>query len=347
MKVSLAAVVLLMASLVWVSCNKDETITGSNNPPVHTFHVSGTVRSASGPLSGAKLHIVYDVEAPAISALHCPLSHSTLDSAELVNFSLTPGDNMVIVRWQTASEFNIDHFEILRDGNIIAEINAANTATGLFYSYSDMSVMNYRTYHYELVSRDINGNSTGLAQGDVEPTFDSGIITEYALHVAAPNPVTDTAYVAIDLTEANHVTLTLLNDAGVQVATLISANMAAGRHVGAYPMAALPNGEYKCKLIAGSVFADSTWLVRNMRDLARLGTLAGIDTTDSTGSFGFDPIVGFTMDLRDAWHRTYGDTTIFRARVTATMDGYIPRDTLLDFHTLEHHDIVLQLSPQM
>jgi hypothetical protein len=81
---------------------------------------------------------------------------------ELLDFSVTPADDGVLIDWSTASEYNSDYFSVFRsidgtDWTKIAEIPAAGYSTSkIDYEYKDPSIYYHWTY-YRLKQTDMDG----------------------------------------------------------------------------------------------------------------------------------------------------------------------------------------------
>ncbi len=174
----------------------------------------------------------------------------------LNGFDVVPGDNRVTLRWSTASETNNDHFEIIRNGEVVHRMAAAgNSATEQRYSWTDNSVHNDVTYMYSLVAVDANGQREALETASATPSFGTAVVTEYALHQNYPNPFNANTSITFDLVEAGHATLTIYNMVGQKVATLTEGLSEAGRHTISFNAGSLPSGIYLYRLEANG-FVD-------------------------------------------------------------------------------------------
>lgn len=171
----------------------------------------------------------------------------TLDQilpVELNGFDATAGDASVTLNWATASESNLDRFEIVRDGATMAQIAAQNTATGAEYSWVDATVVNGTTYGYSLVAVNADGSRETLATVNATPQSSAGVVSTYALHQNYPNPFNPETTISFDLAEAGHVNLKVFNISGQEIATLTDTYFAAGRHQLSFDGAGLASGVY-------------------------------------------------------------------------------------------------------
>ena len=169
---------------------------------------------------------------------------------ELAGFDASIGDNQVTLNWTTASEADIDRYEILRDGRQIDHVNSLGSSTvSQSYSWIDNNVVNGTSYSYSLVAIDINGQRDVLRTLDgVTPALGAGQVNSYALHQNYPNPFNPSTQISYDMKEAGHVSLKVYNLIGQEVATLVNGQVAAGRHVANFNGASLASGVYMYKM---------------------------------------------------------------------------------------------------
>lgn len=163
---------------------------------------------------------------------------------ELLDFTAVASDGEVALNWNTASESSLEHFEIVRNSETMANVPAHNTATGSSYNWIDHSVQNGHSYEYELYSVDLNGSREMLSTANATPSFNTGTVTEYALHQNYPNPFNPETQIAFDLMESQFVKLKVLNLLGQEVATVASGEFSAGRHTVNFNGADLTSGVY-------------------------------------------------------------------------------------------------------
>ncbi|RQW00271.1 T9SS C-terminal target domain-containing protein [bacterium] len=171
----------------------------------------------------------------------------TFDSelpVNLLDFTAVAGDGEVALNWNTASESNTDHFEIVRNSELLEQVPARNAVTGSSYSWVDNSVQNGHSYSYELFSVDFDGTRAFLSTASATPSANTGMVTEYALHQNYPNPFNPETQIAFDLVEDQFVTLKVLNLLGQEVATVASGEFNAGRHTVNFNGADLTSGVY-------------------------------------------------------------------------------------------------------
>jgi hypothetical protein len=180
---------------------------------------------------------------------------------EMGTVSFTPLNNKVRVQWNTLSESNLDRFDIVRDGSRIGSRNATNSATGSEYEFTDESVENGRTYHYELVVVNLDNSTETVAQESVTPQMGSGLVSEFALYQNYPNPFNPTTSISFDLPDAENVSLKVFNLMGQPVAELANGTLPSGHHAISFDAKALPSGVYVYQLTAGSFHAQKKMLL--------------------------------------------------------------------------------------
>ncbi|MBU0692183.1 T9SS type A sorting domain-containing protein [bacterium] len=171
--------------------------------------------------------------------------------AELMGFDARALDREVELTWSTASETDIDAFEVVRDGETVHAVDAAGAGS---YTWMDTNLNNGRTYSYELVSVSISGVREVVASTEATPLANLAVITEYALHQNFPNPFNPTTSIVFDVVEDNHVTLTVYNAMGQEVATLANGLYGNGRHNVEFSSDNLTSGLYFYTVKIGNEF---------------------------------------------------------------------------------------------
>ena len=220
-----------------------ETISNLSLPAGMYYVVMSYYANANGDLT-----LVIDSD--------CPLS------VELSGFDAIPQDSEVEITWGTSSEANNDHFDIVRDGETVAQIpTQGNGPTGHTYSWMDNIVTNGTTYAYSLVAVDVNNTRQELAAESVTPNGNLAVVTEYALHQNYPNPFNPGTTISFDLVDAGNVTLAVYNLMGQEVVSLVKGEMSAGRHTVNITATNLPSGVYLYKLNVNGFSANMKMLL--------------------------------------------------------------------------------------
>jgi hypothetical protein len=162
--------------------------------------------------------------------------------------TLTPGDREMTLRFYVADEQDVTHYEILRDGAKVAELEVADGS----YTYVDRNLMNDRRYEYSIWAVELGARKqlsyAGQAVWAGAPSANHGVVTEYALHQNHPNPFNPETTISYDLMEAGFVSLKIYDLLGREVATLVSSEKAAGRQTVVFSAQDLPSGVYICSL---------------------------------------------------------------------------------------------------
>jgi hypothetical protein len=164
---------------------------------------------------------------------------------ELLSFAAVPGNGIVTLQWQTATETNNDHFEIVRDGVRVTNVGGAGTsASAHSYTWVDKNVRNGAIYHYTLKSVDVNGTAHELGTVEATPREDAGVVHEYALYQNYPNPFNPTTNISFSLAENAHVTLSVVDLTGRVVVVLVDEVRGAGRYTETLDASHLASGVY-------------------------------------------------------------------------------------------------------
>jgi hypothetical protein len=174
---------------------------------------------------------------------------------EMGAIDITPRDASVELSWTTLAESSLNYFKVVRDGEVRATINAkAEVGLGANYSYTD-EARNGVTYSYSLVAVEEDGSETVLREAEATPNASLAVITEYALHQNYPNPFNPTTSIVFDVVESNHVTLTIYNAMGQEVATLVNGTYGNGRHSVEFSSDNLTSGLYFYNVKIGNEFS--------------------------------------------------------------------------------------------
>jgi hypothetical protein len=181
---------------------------------------------------------------------------------ELLSFTATPGDRLVTLFWATASETDVSHFEVLRDGVLIMALPAAGgNATGAEYRRNDTELVNGREYYYTLTAVDVNGTREILSQVSATPRASGIDPLAYQLYTNYPNPFNPTTSISFDIVDAGHVNLMVYNLMGQEVASLVNGQMTSGRHIVSFDAANLPSGVYVYRLNVNGFVSEKKMLL--------------------------------------------------------------------------------------
>ncbi len=179
-----------------------------------------------------------------------PVTMEVLDEnvpVEFLSFSATAGPNSIMLNWSTASETNVSHFEVDRNGAAISQVSATNSATGHDYTWVDEEVVYGQVYSYTLTSVDFDGSRT--IHGTVEATPLTNILpTGFSLAQNYPNPFNASTTIEYNLPDATKISLRLFDLGGREVAVLAEGTRAAGRHIINFEASDFPSGIYFYRL---------------------------------------------------------------------------------------------------
>ena len=184
---------------------------------------------------------------------------------ELASFEAFYNRDEIVLKWVTESEINNEGFEIFKSENeqsgnyvLISSYRTneglqgqGNSTTRHQYSYIDRRILPEQIYWYKLADVDYNGNRT--FHGPVNASLNSTTIPkEFKLYANFPNPFNPTTIIEFNLPKTSQVTLKIFNILGEEVATLVSARLAAGNHSYKWSRpAGMASGVYLYRLEAG------------------------------------------------------------------------------------------------
>jgi len=183
-------------------------------------------------------------------------------AVELSSFDAVPSSGGIQLTWRTASESNLDRWEVERAVGASAyttltSVAASNSATGHSYSYLDATAQRAVVYRYRLVDVDINGRRT--AHDDLVRTaslpVDGIAPLTFFLANNYPNPFNPETTIRFGLAEDSHVSLKIFDVTGSEIATLIDGFLHADEHAITFDAHALPSGVYFYTLTAGNFSA--------------------------------------------------------------------------------------------
>jgi hypothetical protein len=183
-----------------------------------------------------------------------------IEGALDVQLSVEPRDGSVDLAWTTASETEMERYDVRRrvvghEFTTIGSVAATNAATESHYTFVDENAANGTMYEYTLQMVDVSGNVTELGTiASATPSVDAAVVTEYALHQNYPNPFNPSTNLVFDVVAENNVNLTVYNAMGQEVATLVNGTMAAGRHTVSFDAANLTSGLYFYTVKIGNEF---------------------------------------------------------------------------------------------
>ncbi len=198
---------------------------------------------------------------PRYAMLYSVVNNGALP-VELTTFTASLRNQMVSLKWSTATETNNYGFDVER-----SEDGATWTKIGFVAGNGTTSSQHDYGFSNRLTETDMMRPTLSyrLRQIDRDGTFEySPVVTVALAHAASsvklmqnfPNPFNPSTNISFNLPEAGTVTLTVYNELGVEVARIHdAAQFEAGWHTAAFNASALPSGLYSYRLStpAGSV----------------------------------------------------------------------------------------------
>ncbi len=184
-------------------------------------------------------------------------TNDTGGESEIWKFDQFPGSDISYVRQiQTSGKVEAltahpDGFLYASDEDRLYQISVTNSDIGFLADYTvDIEGMDF---FFELEALlPIVPILPFIPINTTEVTEDTQIPTEYSLSQNYPNPFNPSTVITYGLPEAGHVSLTLFNLLGEEVATLVNENRSAGIHSVQFNASNLSSGLYIYRIIAGS-----------------------------------------------------------------------------------------------
>lgn len=163
---------------------------------------------------------------------------------EFINFEVEKLPKVNLVKWQTAAEVNVSHFEVERslngvDFHRLGVLPAqGNSSSNMEYEFADEDILHSRSY-YRIVSVDYDGKKQKSAAVAVNRKFDE-IIFEANVF---PNPSDGAISVVINSSLDQNVRISLYNALGELIFSEFE-SCSQGRVVFDYGLKSLPSGVY-------------------------------------------------------------------------------------------------------
>lgn len=182
-------------------------------------------------------------------------------AAELSSFTAVARDGAIELIWSTASENDVERFEVERSAgeswSLTGVVNGqGDSPIGHSYRFVDESVTAATVYSYRLAEVSANGDRQILPGiVTVEAGGETALPAEFTLTQNYPNPFNPNTQISFALPFASNVTLAVFDALGRSVATLVDGLLAAGSHTVNFDAANLSNGIYFYQLKAGDFSA--------------------------------------------------------------------------------------------
>ena len=194
---------------------------------------------------------------PNLQTLNVTSGDCSTLPVSLINFSATPGNSNVALRWSTSSEFNNLGFEVQRsiDGSggwtTLGFVNGAgNSNSTLHYSYLDEN-LSARRYYYRLKQIDID------KRFEYSPIVSAVIDgnNDFVLDQNYPNPFRNETVIKFTLPQRAKVNLSLFDMNGRLVRVLLNESKDSGTHAVTFHSGSLTSGLYYYTLKTGELTA--------------------------------------------------------------------------------------------
>jgi hypothetical protein len=168
---------------------------------------------------------------------------------ELISFSASVKNGLVILKWETATEINNYGFEVLRktpytDWRKIGFVEGNGTSNSPnHYLFVDKDLIDANIFQYKLKQVDNDGQFeySSMIEVKVKPTH-------FELYQNYPNPFNPATKIKYSIAKAGLVTIGIYNSVGEQAALLVNENKSAGNFEVEFVGTDLPSGVYFYKL---------------------------------------------------------------------------------------------------
>jgi hypothetical protein len=172
---------------------------------------------------------------------------------QLASFNAcTPTGNGVLLTWTTVSETNNYGFNVQRNGATIAFIHGHGTTVEQ-HAYSFTDNPDPGKYQYRLQQIDLDGgiHYTDAVNVQIAPGVNASAPARmFSLSHNYPNPFNPSTTIRYSLAHRAHVTLSVFNVLGENVATLVNAMQEPGSHDVRFDAAGFASGAYFYRLQA-------------------------------------------------------------------------------------------------
>jgi len=181
---------------------------------------------------------------------------------ELFSFTASVLQNVVELRWFTATELNNLGFQVERKTlnknweNIGFMSGHGTTTESQFYHFYDRDLA-AESYSYRLKQIDFDGS---FQYFELAETIEIGSIQTFILSQNFPNPFNPATIISWQVPVSSHITLKVYDDLGKEVSTLVNEEKPAGKYEVEFDASALASGVYFYTIIAGD-FMDTKKMI--------------------------------------------------------------------------------------
>jgi hypothetical protein len=172
---------------------------------------------------------------------------------ELTSFTASVSNNVVNLRWATATELNNTGFQVERSAENsgwtkIGYVSGnGNSNSNKSYSYTDNTISKSGKYNYRLKQIDVNGSYKYYTASEVNFVAPS----VFTLNQNYPNPFNPSTIISYSIPNASNVKLLVYNAIGQVVSVLENGSKEAGIYNVSFNASDLPSGLYFYQIEAG------------------------------------------------------------------------------------------------
>lgn len=245
---------ILLTIFAGSTCAQNFRITLSHFPSGCTFQNGGLYSSNS--VAGQTLIGEFASDRYKLSCgfLFVMSSTSPPLPVELISFEAVPLNDVVELRWSTATEINVLGFELQKkavpstEWKTMVFIESANwTNSPLGYIYCDTEPFGGKTVVYRLIEVTIDGKKNILAEKSAALMPD-----KFVLYQNYPNPFNASTRIKFSLPVKSHVRISLYDLLGRQTAVVTVADFPPGFHSVGFNASSLSSGIYFIIITAGN-----------------------------------------------------------------------------------------------
>jgi len=182
---------------------------------------------------------------------------------ELASFVSAVTNNNVTLNWSTATETNNSGFDIERSTvngqwSKVGNVTGNGTSTvGHSYIFTDKNLSS-GNYNYRLKQIDFNGN---FEYFNLSNEVNVGVPVNFELSQNYPNPFNPTTKIEYQLPNEGNVNISVFDNAGKEVASLVNEFKSAGYYTINFNAASLSSGVYFYSISAGNFTATKRMML--------------------------------------------------------------------------------------
>ena len=184
---------------------------------------------------------------------------------ELISFTAGLDDNMVKLKWQTATEINNLGFGLFRKESapdaefkqIVFIPGVGTTMENQNYSYNDITSFSGKVF-YRLVQYDFDGTSKII--GNLELNSNT-TVNDFVLYQNHPNPFNPVTTINYQIPTADFVVLKIFNSLGKEIKTIVNEYQKEGLHTINFDASEISSGVYFYQISSGNFISTKKMVV--------------------------------------------------------------------------------------